>query len=1742
MSESPTEAHNPQVIVEIEAVEAINLSLQQNEVPTLGRITLHNQGKQPIAGLTVRVRVDPAFADPLEFRIEALGADEILNLDSQDLHLSPTYLDGVTERIMGHLTVELITDGETEIASLRKPIAVFARNEWSGVTSIPEILAAFSLPNDPAVATILKRASVIVGEKGGILNGYQEGQRPAAAAQVWAIYQAIAEHRIGYVSMTASFENTGQKIRTPTDILSHGLGNCLDMTMLLAACCEQCCLHPIVMIEQGHAYFGCWLEETGLREPSTDDRSALRKRAQLGEIIYLESTALTNASPVGTDAAQAQGEQKLHSDKPFIYAVDIKRARQSGIRPIPNIGEPPAPPRLPTGPKGTAVGGEIEIRDRLELRPTEARGAKTRLDTWKAKLLDLSLRNRLLNFKETGGAIEIITHSLSDLENALEDGKRFLLAATQDGVDDPRRPNASMVKEDSEVLKKHFDDGLLVSSKPLEEHIKRVTKLYRESRNALEESGSNTLFLAMGIIRWRPVEGGERELRAPILLVPVELRRKSLQEGYTMGAYDEETRINSSLLEMLRQHFGKELPGLDPLPEDDNGVDVKYVLDLVRDALKDMPGWEVDDTCWLGQFSFAKFLLWKDLADRSSLLTRNRVVAQLVQHPGEPFTVVESQEESLDRRMDTRPVLTTRSSDSSQLAAVMATADGGDFILEGPPGTGKSQTITNMIAHSLSQGKRVLFVAEKRAALEVVHRRLVEDGMGPFCLEIHSNKAGKLEVLKQLEATMKLGRAAGAARFEERRLELAEARDRLNSYASALHVRLPCGLSAFDCLDLLATERGLATLSVAPSQELVVMSEATLVKQRDIANRLGERLAPVAPANLHPLRNVRLTEWNPDLEAEAASRLSALRTAAEKAATAVASTAGLLGMSPTNLSRPKLEALAGLAQALLNLPGYAGPHSLVPESPALQIGWKQWETWVRARDQARQVLVDYDEALVANDTSEALAMKWRQSEKAFAPLGWLARFQIRQALRRARRDGSRPSQDEAARVVEAAAQLAKAQAALMGAQEQGLRLFGPAWKAGEVDLAALVALQHWSQAMEEALLAVFKIEPAGVTEIRRTIGNLVGRGKEGLGAGSLIGDAARSIAGALQAFTDEGERVSELLKIERQLLTGATEPLDVAKKMAETMQPALDRLRTWTSWQRIRQEAEAHGMTVAVTELEVRETPPAEGVPKLYERSLRLGIFKACLGQHPILGRFDGNEHQAAITAFRKLDEEVQKLSQEALAEAMREDVRSALADKKLAGEQAVINHEIGKKRRHISIRQLMAKAPHLIARLKPAMLMSPLSVAQFMDAALPPFDVVIFDEASQIPVWDAIGAIARGTQLIVVGDPKQLPPTSFFANSDDSEVEEEEALLTDLESILDELLRCKLAHRRLQWHYRSRHEGLITFSNRLYYESDLMTFPSNGAVGNGVQLHRVAGAVYDKGVTRTNEGEAKALIEFLVSQLSSPEGSKRSYGIVTFSQTQQRLVENLLEKARLAKPEIERHFGDTCPVRSEPVFVKNLENVQGDERDVILFSIGYGPDKDGKITMNFGPLNVMGGERRLNVAVTRAKEAVHVFTCLRPEMIDLRRTSAKGVADLRSFLEYAEKGPIALPSPSEGRRVSPPAGFVRMIEQHIQSLGYETRPQVGSSSYRVDIGVVDPANPGKFLMGIECDGSAYASAQNARDRDKLREAVLGGLGWKLHRVWSMDWWFNSKIELERLAAALEKAKGGELGNRGIGE
>lgn len=1736
---SPSPGDTPPVLVSIACDAAINYAFQQNAIPVVRDVRISNRGNVELRDLRLVVRSEPEFALPWETPVAALPAGAECRLAPLPLTLSPAFLASIRERVAGLLHFDVYR-GPDLLAHHAEPVAVLAPTEWSGLTSLPEILAAFVVPNDAAISRLLAGAASVLQALTGraAINGYQDKSRERVWQQLAAIHQAIGRQQLRYIAPPASYEAAGQKVRFPAEVLEQRFATCLDLALLFAACCEQAGLHPLIFLHEGHAYAGCWLVDRTLPQPATDDQQALRKLVELEELGAFELTPLASEKPETLEHAEALARPQLQSGPAFRFALDITRARSSGIRPLPIAGEitpadlagPAAGKPADPGLAARTFSPPLPDSDAAAPRPP------SRIDLWKSRLLDLSLRNRLLNFRPNKGTLQILAPGLEQVEDELATNLDLKLAARPKVMtrEDPRDPGLHAGQHATDALTEHLRHELqqhrLHTTLEESEHHLRLTDLYRSARLAIEENGTNTLFLAAGVLEWRETEHSDRVLRAPLLLIPVELKRRSVIEGFHLRRLDEDTRLNITLLEMLRQHFQKEIPGLDPLPEDANGVDVAAIFRLFREAVRDLPGWEVKSELWLGQFSFAKFLLWKDLADRLDDLARNRVVRHLVEAGGAPFPnppqdILPSE---LDDRFHPGEVYCPRSADSSQLAAVMAAAAGHDFVLEGPPGTGKSQTITNIIAHCLAHGKRILFVAEKRAALDVVHRRLKEEGLAPFCLELHSNKAGKADVLAQFQESLNFVAQHSPEHWDHEADNLQRAREDLNEYVRALHDQRPSGLSAYDCIDYLLP-RVAAPLVSLPYHDVYKCTLEQVEQCRRAAAQLTRRAQLIGDFDQHPLRGVRATDWSPHWSDRIVGLLETLTTGVPAAQSSARALRAWLQEPDRPSTLPELIALRGVADALTYARGVP-PSFLTTPWERMAPTFERWAEVTEERTSLRQALSEYKEQPLLALNLEKLQRRWQQAQSATFVTKAVRKFLVRWQLSRVHKIESWADPARVGKLIGYAIRLREINAVITETNADGANWMGPLWHDGDPKPTTVADLRIWGRDLHACITTLASRDVAAVKRLRERIAPLF--------AGDVTTFLASDPLGKLiQTYAHDWDKIVQALStlttataLERTPIDKAADHLAALHEQAKNISRGWPEIRPWCAWQRVRLEAEQYGLESLCLAVEDGVITP-DDAPGCFERSLRSALLKVIITKDDRLRRFFGQEHESRITQFRELDAKLSRLTRDLVrarlaANLPRED-GDDIAPK---AELGLLRKEISKKARHLPTRQLLGRIPALMPRLKPCLLMSPLSVAQYLDPRHEPFDIVVFDEASQIPVWDAVGAIARGKQLIVVGDPKQLPPTTFFNRSDESADEEVAGEFEDLESILDELLSSGLRHKRLQWHYRSRHEGLIAFSNRHYYANDLLTFPSPNVSYSGVRFHRVD-APYDKGRSRTNPGEAEALVAEIVRRLRDPDLGNRSFGVVTFSQAQQQLVENLLDEQRRLYPDIERHFGDEPPVEGEPVFVKNLENVQGDERDVILFSICYGPDEAGRVSMNFGPLNRNGGERRLNVAITRAKEEVVVFSSLRSDHIDLTRTQAKGVRDLKYFLEYAERGPRALAVPVGAAPPAKESDFEEFLFNRLRAYGFEVQRHVGCSDYRIDLAVVDPKAPDRYVLGIECDGPTYKNAATARDRDKLRQSVLEGLGWKLVRLWSTDWWHDPAGESKKFRQTMGAIK-----------
>ncbi len=1357
------------------------------------------------------------------------------------------------------------------------------------------------------------------------------------------------------------------------------------------------------------------------------------------------------------------------------------------------------------------------------------------LERSRKELLDLSTRNRLLSIPigSTAARVVQVEDELSDqVFRLLVTGKKSLsfLPGRPSHVT-PARPGDALIADPGDDTASGLpqpDDDTGVTGEPARRHVDsrlqtslspeglqtRLLTLFRDAQTMIEEQGVNILYLALGHLQWLEAGHADQPRHAPLVLIPVEIRRKSASEKFHIRWLEEDVQENLSLRAKLKADFDIDLPGF----PDEEDFDLVGYFDGVAKAVAGAPGWGIQrDAVTLGFFSFAKFLMFRDLDPKNwpegKGLLQNPFLTGLLQDgfPQSPATFSEATH--LDELIPVTRLDHVVDADSSQSLAIEAVRQGRSIVIQGPPGTGKSQSIANIIATAVLDGKKVLFVAEKLAALEVVKRRLKKEGLGDVCLELHSNKSHKRAVVEEIGRTWKLGRP------KEDDLEgivpnLEHHRGVLNAHAHFLHERqLPCNLTPYQVIGHLTTlgEKGQESAGIAIPGAETWTPENRLERSR-LVRDLGERLAQIGLPSSHPWRGAGCdVVLHLDLE-PLAERIRSVQAGLKPVSEAAANLAAALSQAAPETLR------AGEAQRRI-----AAFIAAAPPLDRKAFGDGIWETGLdRLKNlvTADKTFAQASTELAGRVTATAWAQDLSPARTHLAAQGesWF-RFlngDYRRALAELRGLAVGPLPKPSAERLALADRLITGQRALHAIRDNdtlGQAAFGTHWQHELTDWAQLDAILDWA----------FQLRAAGLGETFRRI-------FAGVPDPARVGQLGKLLAERLTATREAMAKVFQELRLDCAEAFHAPDPDDVPwGALAERCSLWLSQMESLPPWNRYfacRRQAREKGVGALVDRLETGTIPPGQASDCL-DRIYFVQLLREFMKQNPALAAFDGAAHERWIDEFRGLDRERLTLSKSRILRAHVERMPPLAG----IGAAGIVSSEMERKRGHKSVRRLLRDAGSVVQAIKPVFLMSPLSVAQFLEPGAVEFDLLVMDEASQIQPVDALGAIARCRQVVVVGDSRQLPPTRFFTRmtSDDSEPEDDGdstgmAEAKDIESILGLCCARGLPQTLLRWHYRSRHHSLIAVSNHEFYEDRLFIVPSPHptASGLGLRFHHVPEGVFDSGASGTNRIEARVVCRAVVEHARQSPGL--SLGVAAFSVRQQQAILDELEILRRENPGIEAFF---AAHQDEPFFVKNLENVQGDERDVIFISVGYARNAQGYMAMRFGPLSTEGGERRLNVLISRAKLRCEVFSSIEPDDIDLERASGRGVAALKVFLHYARTGLLSIPRQSGREEDSP---FEEAVCRSLESLGHEVHAQVGIAGFFIDLAVRDPDRPGHYIIGIECDGAAYHSSRSARDRDRLRQAVLVDHGWTLHRIWSTDWFQRPAEQLLRVRQAIENA------------
>lgn len=1370
------------------------------------------------------------------------------------------------------------------------------------------------------------------------------------------------------------------------------------------------------------------------------------------------------------------------------------------------------------------------------------------------KLLDLTLRNTLLNYNlKRKNRIIIVDELPNILYKHLLDGKKMKMdPVPYPEIDDESNEEdddaasgfknaktyakeigicveeeAPLVNEmDENIDSRHIDDSIQTLHYPdtLEGMLR---KRKSDANSAIQETGSNLLYLAIGFLKWKQSIDSEKEIYAPLLLLPVQIERGNPDRetgvySYKIEYTGEDMFSNISLQYKIRNEFGIEIPAFN---EDYTPEDYFKKVNSICENKPELIG--VSRIFALDFFHFSKLLMYLDLNPsnwpENRKIEDNKVLGEL---SGD--IVSDSSNLSFEElpSQETEKMGLVMDADGSQRDAIAQVLKGHNLIIEGPPGTGKSQTIANLIAVALAEGKSVLFVAEKLVALEVVKKRLDNVGLGNFILELHSHKSNKANFYTSLKDRVDLEVSIPHDRVSQDINELELIKTHLNKYLELLHTpQKIVNKSPYIVFGEVQNRAKEKFLDISPSENLLKLSDEIFEKVSIELSALEDYIKED--------RNILQTVWNGFITNNAVS------LDANKVIELIEQYKEILNELAATFNDQLLESLPKSEDSLEVLYKLEEDRLLTnfPDNKELDV------VSTFSINQIEKILKDIAHLVEEFESFKTIDVEMVESIddikslskelKGFKDIGFFGKLfnGDYKKLRRTFNQYFNKTYKNDPQVMiemldEAKNFLDDYLQNLKNLTRNGLdKIF----KQLEIESLKIEKLNNlpkiyenlknvlilkesydWRKAVlengfKEELIEPFR-SPKNI-EYSESLRRLITNTKP----------LMEKLNSLKIEITHYGYIKDEIFFLEEKEFDKKEEKL-VAKLNHKS------ELEMWIDVSRLINTLEKHHFSPIIEY--ARKMNIEDDIKNLAQYSYYREWAYYILRANELLSKFNSKIYETYLKKFRDIDSKIGSLyaKEHALSLSQNKVPKGQGGRVSEKTEMQLIRNEINKQKRHIPIRQTIKRAPNAIRALKPCFMMSPLSVSQFIDPSQEPFDLMIMDEASQIFPEDSLGAIARAKQVVIVGDPNQLPPTSFFSGSSKIDEDEEETIATTAESILDLSLRVYPNVKRLKWHYRSQHESLISFSNHHFYDSELMIFPSPSKDASQVGISRkfISNGFF-KNQQNTNEAVSLAnnIVEFLQTN------TKESLGVVTMSKKQAELVDRLLEEKTKEDLNI-RRLVDKAQKEGK-LFIKNLENVQGDEADVLYIGTTYGPDPETKkVYQRFGPINGDHGWRRINVLITRAKKRIVVFTSMVSNDIG-HSEGNRGRMALKNYLQYIESGHVENVQGTTTAK-EPDSPFEESVIRYIQSLGYVAQPQVGVAGFYIDIGIMVEGSY-NYILGIECDGAAYHSSKSARDRDRIRQEILESMGWDIYRIWSTDWFKHRKNEEERLKKKLEEIK-----------
>ncbi len=1653
-----------------------------------------------------------------DIHINSLNKNETKDISNPFLIVDKVMLDNILEPEAACLKVSISDNerliSEQEIPFNILPISQLAFEEDEYIDE--RMYAKFVTPLASKVKQITIDAEALLKRS---LVGYQNTDKNKLLEEVEAIYTALHNYGIIYQNPPAKRYSV-QRIRMPEEVLNDRKGTCIDLSILFAACLEEIGLNPIIQFGEGHALAGLFLndiEEENTEIPTVIFENGIEKREEVirnlvgNKILVIDAVCLVSNESTSFQQAINNGKDYvMRNYGKYFKAIDIKTCHLSAFSPIPCVGKGDEiieriDPLTLVERKTEEISNEKYIN---VLRPEE----KTRFTFWERKLLDLSEINPLVNINTNNmHIIRIISenpiYEAIFKNDVLELSTDFLVKAKR-GKDDSFVKGAFDYVTSNPDTKPSFFNPV-ISNKNLLYGVGFETTLeqmIKKSNASMDETGAQTLFICFGLLSYRRKNG--KAGQAPFIILPVEkLVKSKVGNKYYISIDIDDFMVNQTFFEYYKnEHPGSDFSELYSVSATDGYMNIVNTFKANSDIRLE------EKAVFISNLSFSHYIMWSDIRKRQESLKENKIIESIIENKNLLNEKMDYENEAIDDVEKYADFAAPLPYDSTQLLAILESGNGKSFILDGPPGTGKSQTIVNMIVNAFYHGKSVLFVAEKKAALDVVYDRLEKIKLSRFALELHSNKANKDNFYNKLAESMEFGPTKAPFEFNVNCIDLEKKRDDLREIITKMHGRNEYFYSLYD--SIVSYER----LKLNEFDYYIRLDELFLRsldnnKFKDINNLIDKYIhlsKSITDYENNPFRfldiiNVRFSDKNQIMDE--LKNAKALFEEFIKSYDELAKSIELdLEKTPKNI-----DLLINNLDIVINNKLYIDSIYEFDNDEFNDIAFKTFDLGLELNQFIEVNKNKYKFELFKDIDPDSLLNELDNTTGFFKKIS--LKMKLKKIISNLLNEKYKKND-------------IKKYLSDVKYYNDNIKEISK----NNEDISKLISLNYLSNLDKTELIknqyfnSILFIKNLKKIESHYSIDFILNILKS-----QINNEKIKFIFNNLKPKYFNFKENEKLILGEKYLLNykmmELSNPFD---RYVEFLDYATDvnnfsEMLNIASINSIVKALNDNNMSSFIIDLKNNKFN-IDDFKDFFEWSIVNGLLELYFKDDTI-NYFNAESFAYEIDKYRDCIKKYSSSVIEEVSARLSAKLDYNSIDYKASSSIGQLKKIFSMKRNKPSIRETLLKYDDIIKSFFPCFLMSPLSAAQYLsvDGDASKFDIVIFDEASQIPTHEAVGPIARGKSLIVAGDPKQMPPSSYF--NSEVQISEDDIEFEDSASLLDECIAIDLPRIRLNYHYRSQHESLISFSNQNFYKNDLYTFPSPSTKKSEVLFHYVKLNENKKSSVLSND-ELEAIWEEVEKIYKDKRTCVKSLGIIVFNVIQKQALDSYIERKLSANPEIKEALLKAEDKTKEPLFIKSLENVQGDERDIIILSVGFRLNYQGHPNIN-GPLAATNGERRLNVAASRSKYRMIIVSTIKYSDFEsdeaLKKNKNNGASYLKKLIYYAENSAFELESLNKKEDNS----IVSFIKNDLEALGYNIDTNVGLSNYKVDI-AIKSSDGSSYILGVLIDNSDVSELTSIRDELYLTESFLSdALNWNLINIYTIEYFKNPKRIIDYIISSI---------------